>query len=172
MSDQNDIVFLLHKHASNGMLYDKGTRNLCTGAACCISTLRRDLDAATRRAENAEAAVKVLRDELEKIAEHKDAGYGFYHGGDPRDFHPDSESCTPEELASHKAACDAFDAADAAGTPMKPEPDGSGWVAPGVHITKSAYGIGTYQYPSHCAEMAAEALASAALDAARKGAGR
>lgn len=123
-----------------------------------LAELRSQLAAAVRRAEEAERAVEVMRSGLEKIAEHKDCGYGYYHGGDPRDFTPDSESCTPEELAAHKAACDAFDAAESAGTPMKPDPGGSGWVAPGVHVLKSNYGIGVYRYPSECAEMAAAAI--------------
>ena len=36
-------------------------------------------------------------------------GYGFYPGGDPRDFWPDGESCTPQELAAHKEACKQWD---------------------------------------------------------------
>ncbi len=34
--------------------------------------------------------------------------YGYFNGGDPRDFSPDEECCTPEELAAHKAACEAW----------------------------------------------------------------
>ena len=35
--------------------------------------------------------------------------YGYFHGGDPRDFFPDAEVCTAEEMAAHKAACEAWD---------------------------------------------------------------
>lgn len=34
--------------------------------------------------------------------------YGFYSGGDPRRFHPSEEECSPEEIANHKAACEAW----------------------------------------------------------------
>lgn len=35
--------------------------------------------------------------------------YGYYPGGDPRDFDPDPECCTPEEMAAHKAACESWE---------------------------------------------------------------
>lgn len=35
--------------------------------------------------------------------------YGYYNGGDPRDFSPDPECCTETELAAHKAACEAWE---------------------------------------------------------------
>lgn len=35
-------------------------------------------------------------------------GYGFFPGGDPRRFSPDSEN-RPEELAAHAAACALWD---------------------------------------------------------------
>lgn len=36
----------------------------------------------------------------------KQIGYGFFPGGDPRDFTPDSECCTAEEKAAWKEACE------------------------------------------------------------------
>lgn len=36
-------------------------------------------------------------------------GYGYFLGGDPRDFTPDGEVCTPEEIAAHRAACEAWE---------------------------------------------------------------
>ncbi len=38
--------------------------------------------------------------------------YGYFCGGDPRDFSPDAEVCTPEEIANHKAACEAWEKGD------------------------------------------------------------
>lgn len=35
--------------------------------------------------------------------------YGHYHGGDPRRFSPCEDECTPEEIAAHKAACEAWE---------------------------------------------------------------
>lgn len=35
--------------------------------------------------------------------------YGYYPGGDPRDFSPDPECCTEAELAAHKTACEAWE---------------------------------------------------------------
>ena len=40
----------------------------------------------------------------------EDMGYGFYRPENPHDYFPDHESCRPEEIAAHKAACDAWDA--------------------------------------------------------------
>jgi hypothetical protein len=41
----------------------------------------------------------------------KESVYGYFPGGDPRKFEPDAEVCTPEELAAHREACAAADAA-------------------------------------------------------------
>lgn len=35
--------------------------------------------------------------------------YGYFPGGDPRDFDPDPECCTEEEMARHKAACEEWE---------------------------------------------------------------
>jgi hypothetical protein len=40
---------------------------------------------------------------------HVESIYGFYHGQDPRTFTPDSESCTEEEIANHKAAVETLE---------------------------------------------------------------
>ena len=39
----------------------------------------------------------------------RESMYGSYHGGDPREFMPDVECNTPEEIAAHKAACESWD---------------------------------------------------------------
>lgn len=92
-----------------------------------------------------------------------DTTYGYYPGGDPRNFHPDAESCTPAELERHKEACAAWDRGDRPdpGGPHKPLPDGT----PG-HITVAHYGIGTYSMRDEDAEDVIDQLdaALAALD--------
>lgn len=35
--------------------------------------------------------------------------YGYFPGGDPRDFCPDPECCTPEELERHRLACEQWE---------------------------------------------------------------
>lgn len=65
-------------------------------------------------------------------------GYGYYRPKNPHDFHPDAESCTEDEIAAHKAACEAWDA----GTYK--DNYGDGWVSPNVHILRAPWGIGSY----------------------------
>lgn len=106
-----------------------------------------------------------LEEALKEIAALEDCQYGFYHGGDPRKFMPDGEN-SEKELADHKAACAKWDEAEAKGEKLEPEPDGSGWISPSIHVTRSSYGMGVYSYPSHAARIAIEALASPTLAAA------
>lgn len=72
-------------------------------------------------------------------------GYGYFCGGDPRKFHPDHECCTPEEIAAHKAACEAWNRGEKVGPAMRSHwiTDGEGKVI--AHCSGSSYGIGTYQ---------------------------
>jgi hypothetical protein len=37
-----------------------------------------------------------------------ESSYGHYHGGDPRMFEPSEDECSAEEIAAHKAACEAW----------------------------------------------------------------
>lgn len=73
--------------------------------------------------------------------------YGFFHGGDPRTFSPDVECCSDAEMVRWKAACDAWDDAQASGLSMQPEvgscesvygPDGQLQ----AHFIFSHFGIG------------------------------
>lgn len=78
-------------------------------------------------------------------------GYGFFCGGDPRKFFPDGESCTKKEMENHTAACKLWDEAEARGETPTPEACPSGWVyddagKPVMHILRTPYGIGTYEY--------------------------
>jgi len=105
-----------------------------------------------------------MADGLEKAlpfmeAESVISGYGFYRPSNPNDFHPDHESCSEDEIAAHKAACEAYDA----GTYN--DNYGGGWVGPGLHILKAPWGIGSYtdtipELEAQC-EKARAAIASA-----------
>lgn len=88
---------------------------------------------------------------------HEHGGYGFFPGGDPRCFSPDSEESgtTPEEHAAWVAACKAWDAADAAGKKLAAE-NGACSVETVEHpehgpvaaiVTRSRFGLGGYSYP-------------------------
>lgn len=133
---------------------------LRTLAYATPSALRPIIAAAAER-------IRVLGEAIDEIAKEEDGGYGFYHGGDPRNFCPDSEN-TPEELAAHRAACEKWDEAEAKGEKLEPEPDGSGWISPTIHVTRSLYGMGAYTFPTNGARLAQ--AARAATDAARRGA--
>ena len=76
--------------------------------------------------------------------------YGFFQGGDPRNFHPDAESCSEDELKHHREACRLWDEAEARGETPTPEACPSGWIqlpdGTTAHVLRSHYGIGTYSY--------------------------
>jgi len=85
--------------------------------------------------------VKALRKALERgrdYAEQVFSGYGFYRPENPHSFYPDHECCTPEEIANHKAACEAFDN----GTYVRDHSDG--WLSEGLRVTMAPWGIGSY----------------------------
>lgn len=78
-----------------------------------------------------------------------DIGYGFFPGGDPRNFHPDFEAATPEEIANHKRACEAAESGA-----VNVDSDGQ-WVGDGelvAHITRCQFGLGTYTVPDERAQ--------------------
>lgn len=77
--------------------------------------------------------------------------YGYFLGGDPRNFTPDVECCTPEELAAHKAACEAWDrgARPDPGGPHQPLFKDGKEIG---HITIAHYGIGTTVMEDRCYE--------------------
>lgn len=72
--------------------------------------------------------------------------YGHFTGTDPRDFRPDMELCTDDEIANWKADCEAWDRGE--GKPAPPpgttlyDAEGN-WIG---HILAPRYGIGTYRY--------------------------
>lgn len=72
----------------------------------------------------------------------KQPTYGFPCVSDPNDFIPDGESCSPDELAAHRLACETY------GTPAyqpnkgcTTEHDESGNLV--KHILRTSWGIGT-----------------------------
>ncbi len=65
--------------------------------------------------------------------------YGGFPGGDPRNFTPDRECCTPAEIAAWEAACAAWDRGEGEdrGPSCATFGDGSTW-------TGAGFGVGTY----------------------------
>lgn len=130
------------KHGNRVNLYDHNPSNreraaVCVSACATLSDPTTSIPALLRVAE----AMKLARKYIEEAATPQ-GGYGFFCGGDPRDFVPDEESCSPEELAAHKKACEEADAEEKARKLSCP----SGWVAPGIHVTRAPFGIGSYTY--------------------------
>lgn len=85
-------------------------------------------------------------------------GYGSFPGGDPRNFTPDEEVNTPEELAAWKAACEAWDRGDGEDTGPQCQTMGDGSV-----VTGTGFGMGTYQWPHPAIEYIDAIVAGAAL---------
>lgn len=74
--------------------------------------------------------------------------YGYPHVDDPRDFMPDAECCSPQEMAAHKLACQTF------GTPEHQpnkgcytEHDAEGRLV--KHVARTSWGIGV-NLIDHC----------------------
>ena len=101
-------------------------------------------------AERAEAEVArlmlLLRNAMNWIHEAGTmSGYGFYRTKNPHDFSPDPESCTADEFANHKAACDLWDRGEYDSSKEK----GSEWLRSEdgklvAHILRAPWGIGSY----------------------------
>lgn len=68
--------------------------------------------------------------------------YGFPHVADPNDFIPDGECCSPEEIETHRIACNTY------GKPNhKPNVGCADLIDPGTgqwvgHVTRTSWGIG------------------------------
>ena len=75
----------------------------------------------------------------------QESGYGYFCGGDPRNFYPDSD-CSEQEIANWKQACEF---AETKGLDDLECP--SGWIydaagKPVMHILRAPFGIGVYTY--------------------------
>lgn len=68
--------------------------------------------------------------------------YGHFGGGDPRDFEPDYELCTPQEIERWKSDVARVEAGEDLKAPSAGEWNKSGT----IHILAPVYGIGTYKY--------------------------
>lgn len=79
---------------------------------------------------------------------HEDVCYGFFHGGDPRNFSPDGECSTEEEQAQHKADCEAWDRGERPdiGPPCEHLSAGDA----SIIVTKSGYGLGVNNVAYPC----------------------
>lgn len=99
------------------------------------------LESADKRIAELEAALKMAREALmvgQVYCEQAMSGYGFYRPSNPHRFCPDFESCTPEEIANHSAACEAYDK----GSYVDNHKDG--WISESLHVTEAPWGVGTY----------------------------
>ena len=99
---------------------------------------------AEARGRAVDAANSALKLALRFIEERADcSGYGFYRPANPHDFSPDHESCSPDEIAAHKAACEAFDRGEFS-PPLGSETyrDDAGNMV--LHILRAPWGIGAY----------------------------
>ena len=70
-------------------------------------------------------------------------GYGYYRPRNPHDFHPGPECCSAEEIAAHKAACEAWDRGD------YQRDDWDGWLYDEagkavMHVLRAPWSIGSY----------------------------
>jgi hypothetical protein len=124
---------------------------------------RQTIERLTRERDKAIDALRLALPYLEQAAE-PTQGYGYPISPDPRDFHPDEECCTPEEIANWKAACEAWERGDCKPVPPAHIPlsqasmeeraaaiayfeEHTGKPVEGElrgHITKAPMGIGTY----------------------------
>ena len=71
------------------------------------------------------------------------AVYGFFPGDDPRNFTPDAEVCTPEEITAWKDDCEAWDRGERIPVPPACQErklsDGTT-----IHVIVCRYGLGVY----------------------------
>ena len=97
-------------------------------------------------------ALKALLPDIREMAQPQSV-YGYFHGGDPRNFTPDGDS-SPEERASHKAACAAYEATGE-GSPSCCEHVGN------MFITRAPFGLGVNGYVDEDAERHLRTIESA-----------
>jgi hypothetical protein len=57
-------------------------------------------------ADEVEPLVSFVRDYIQFAEEMAGPNYGPYMGGDPRNFMPDPEDATPEEIERHREVCE------------------------------------------------------------------
>lgn len=97
------------------------------------------------RIARAEATPQAVADAqlLKKLRDYVDTksqeyGYGFYRPDNPHDFTPDADQCSDDEIAAHKAACEAYDKGEYTHEHSGCSHEGS------MHILYAPWGIGSY----------------------------
>lgn len=105
-----------------------------------------------------EEQVDLLRNIADQVRERGTvSGYGYFPGGDPREFWPDSESCTPEELERHREACARLEAGEAVQVGSNHTDIIGDDGKPCGHLTHPVFGMGGYTIVDPaCAALAAE----------------
>ena len=102
---------------------------------CCGKQIR-DLEQVT-------ALLKAVLPTVEKFA--IETGYGNPVCDDPRDFSPDPECCTPEEIARWKEACERAERGEKVEVPQHQWfSDKDGMIC--CHVNSNPWGIGIYIY--------------------------
>ena len=112
--------------------------------------------------------MRAIAERLRANADCVDSVYGFFPGGDPRDFTPDPEASTEEERRNHKRACELFEAGKITtvdGRHHFPVVNVSGEVV--GHVTHAAFGLGVYNVGDRDMDRAANEL-DALLDRIRE----
>lgn len=112
--DERDFVIGLlgdwtHEHGAalcprGADTYGEGMRDAKQQVARILARLGEAVPSAER-----DAAVRALLEAISEIDDEGEPSYGYYLGGDPRDFSPDEECCSPEEISAHAEACRAWD---------------------------------------------------------------
>jgi hypothetical protein len=112
--------------------------------------------------------VETLRRIADRMRENSgDVVYGYFPGGDPREFTPDPECCTEEEMANYERACKLMDEDKITSVdgrhhwPIEKDGEVIG------HVTHAAFGLGTYTATDGDIEKLAEQL-DQWIDAVRK----
>jgi hypothetical protein len=116
-----------------------------------------ELSEASSQAEYWKQIAVSCKPYVEEMQGQGSMGYGFYRPENPNDFTPDADLCTEEEIANHRAACEAYDAGN-----YTPDKSG-GWVTPNMHILTAPWGIGSYVIRDERAEEILSAISRAAL---------
>lgn len=93
------------------------------------------------RVDKYEAALRGVMPLIDEFGDTQ--AYGPFPGGDPRNFVPDDEDCSPQEIAAWKAACAEWDAGNGEdrGPSCATMGDGSAWSGTG-------FGMGVYTWPT------------------------
>ena len=106
-----------------------------------------------------DAEIDTLRALADRIrGEAEGVTYGYFPGGDPREFTPDEECATADEMERYKADCAAWERGEAVdrggphvGINDRPDVQDAMEAARGTRptvgwVTVSHYGLGTYCY--------------------------